>query len=1717
MMQLIGYKVDKLLESNTFWNYYSAYSAVDKKEVIIRMVNKRYQDMYDADDLQKEYHFSIPFSPNLSLLKYEKKGESGIFVYTPFRVKSLEVFLSLRSVSLTEFFTIALELTEIIASIHAENILIRNLHPANILIDLINNQVDLIGLQEAINYRKGKTPFEKVKGINDINHMAYSAPEMTGRMDREADNRTDLYALGVIFYEMLTKTLPFANTDLGDLIYAHFTKIPLSPKQIDSQIPESLSKLILKLLSKMPEDRYQSADSLLFDLKKCFIEYKETGVIQDFILGTYDRKKPKEQAMYGRSEELHLLLETYEKVMAGQVETLFVSGPSGSGKTTLVNQLKAAAEENEGFFLSGKFDQLSNNKPFVPITQAFQMFARKIVSSGKKTIQEWNDLLMSKLGEQMNVMTSFLPELEWIVGEKPHPENVSSMESHTRFLFTFQAFIQTIAGKAPIVLFIDDIQWGDAATFDILNYVIKSPELKNILFIFAFRNEEEMGNSEYMDKLQTEIQAIGRSHLSMPLTFLKREEVQAWISDYYELASASLRELSSYMYRVTLGNPFYIQQLLQTVEFQKLMETYITEKENKPSIEPPQLKLHDNVIDYLVFLINKLPDDLITLLKTASCFGNELNVEDLSLFYGQKRENVRKQLLQAVEEGFMIPKLSSIIEHDEKENPHFMFIHDRVQQALYQMLSTSEKVKMHKEIGQYYAKKLPSQIDKQDLFNAVEHLNRSKEVLDENDRFQLAVWNKEAGEKAILTSAFESALQYFQKAKELLPKDAWIDHYPLTFQIYIGYGEAAYLNRQFAISEQAFNDLLTYGKTIEEKLEVYNLKIILYNYLFRVEDAVRTGMEVLNLCGWKISKNPHKLAILQELLIVKSRLTKKKLNNLLELPKMKEKQKRLIVQVINNVNGSAYHDNQNLSALLMLKALSYTLKYGDTDISAIVYNNYALIQSAAFGNIDKSYEFGELSIKHAQKEGKKSILAQVYLVYGIFINQWKSHISHNITYLQNSQKYSIESGNMFLASAVSSFISLIKLINGDSLEKVVEEVNKQFQFVKQMNHELSINFLRELEHWLQVIMEKDIQPNYNIPFLQDSSSNEIMHYTLRLQMAYLLNEKDQGIKIIENLEPLINKTFILVNAPEYYFYHTLWLCRLYREAPRSKQGKYKKALMHDLKTMKKWAEHSPQNYQHKYAAMKAEIDSIVFFNKNSEGMYDHAIQVAMENGFVQDAAIISQCAGKYYNEKGLLKLGSLFMKDAYDLFQTWGAVRIAEKVLAAYPVIKKELSEDDKKKDLQTGMDVNAIIKVSQALSSEIKLEQLVIKMMHTLIEIAGAEKGYLLLNEKNDLQKVIKGSNQNGVNLLGNMELDALKKELAVELIHYVHTTLEPIVLEDAANNGLFTNERYIKAFKPKSILAFPILHQNRLIGVLYLENNLITHAFTQERIEILSLLASQAAISIQNAQIYSILEEKVKERTIDLENANVELEKANQHLEEEKKKRRELLSDISHDLRTPITSIQGYIEAILDGIVDTPRQQTFYLERSLVRIKSLNRLILDLFDLSQLEIGSISYSFEAVSIRNLFVYITSLFELDVQAEGIEYKVIMPNLNELDFPIVYVDPGRIEQVLANLISNALKFIQSGYIEVRLEINNEQQTVSMFVTDTGSGIDQDDLPHIFVRSFTKKGKSKQEGNGLGLAICKEIITAHQGNIEAISEVGRGTTVYIELPIVEMID
>ncbi|MBP3041210.1 GAF domain-containing sensor histidine kinase, partial [Bacillaceae bacterium Marseille-Q3522] len=643
-----------------------------------------------------------------------------------------------------------------------------------------------------------------------------------------------------------------------------------------------------------------------------------------------------------------------------------------------------------------------------------------------------------------------------------------------------------------------------------------------------------------------------------------------------------------------------------------------------------------------------------------------------------------------------------------------------------------------------------------------------------------------------------------------------------------------------------------------------------------------------------------------------------------------------------------------------------------------------------------------------------------------------------------------------------------------------------------------------------VLMHPDKKFHFNWNITKNDESAKVIHYTVRIQLCYLLNLPDEAMKYLQLADQFINKMNVLVITPEYYFYQTLWLTRFYEGMSAFEKSSARRKMVRNLKLMERWAKHSPQNYKHKLLAMKARYQDLL--QKKDiiviEKQYAEAIQNAKDNGYLQDAAIISECAAQFFSQQHLESLAAYYWKEAYELYKSWGAERKAKEIEGKKAAKQQNAVYFEKNK---ATFDFESIMKAANALSREIVYEKLIQKMMVILMENAGAERGYLFVVNKQKLQLAVQGDAKLGCTIKDNLDLKSLRGEVAVEMIKYVSITLEPLVLADARKNNLFYKEDYIVKKQPKSVLTFPILHQNQLIAVLYFENNLMTHAFTSERIEVLSLLASQAAISIKNAQIYTSLEEKVKERTEALEQVNKSLSLANKQLEKEETLKKELFSNISHDLRSPITSIQGYMEAVIDGVIANPEDQLNYLKRALNRTRGLSSLIQQIFDLSQLETGSMRFSYEWITFSDLWKHWIHQFEIEIRRADLNFHagVIGDELFSL-----YIDVDRIDRVLTNLISNALKFTSKGSITLTVNTQIKPGFLICSITDTGTGMEQEELEVIFERKYTKRRNGSAEGNGLGLAICKEIIAAHKGDIWAESVSGKGTTMSFSLPVMK---
>lgn len=1692
MIHIPGYEVCQFMDSNEELDFYKGKSIVENKEVIIAVAKSP-----EIEEIVYKKNTGMRIISDCVLLPvYSGKSENFSFIIynnVPFQY-TLSSLLRGRSLTIDETLFITVKLSSIMAEYHQKRLLYGSLNPNQILISLQEKKVYILGNHNDLNK-------ERVRNLRKLSNYIYSSPEFTGRMGIEADYRSDLYSLGVLLYEMLSFQLPFQQENILENLHAHFTKLPEPPSRVNPEIPEQLSRITLRLLEKTPENRYQTALALKMDLEKCAFQLEVEGEISTFPIGENDISTlNNKMKLFGRDKELSILASNYEMVREGGKVLTLISGNSGSGKTALVNDFKRSLAKDQVLFIEGKWDQFDRNIPYAPIIQAFKSIFRSIVAEGEENIKKWKSRFLKKLGNRCQLLLDFIPEFKWVIGEQEFNDKIGALERHNSILIAFHQFLLTVTDEIPVVMFIDDIQWADRPSIDFLRYIAMDTEITELFIILTSRNEMEKGS-----KSSSNLELIREFNLeNIVLQPLQKKEIEEWLLHSY-LFIQDVGPLASYVYNLSQGNPFITQQILITLEKEDFITTNLETGMNEFYIGRfPELLIGKDVVQHISQKIEILPEEVRKNLGLASCLGSIFTITEMSISVGTPQEILIEELHTLIDEGFICFSRQQIF----KNEIVLEFIHDKVHQAVYTGLKEDERNFFHFLIGMRLREEYRGDLKGDLLYKVTDHLNLSGSLLDIKQRDMLAFLNAKAGEAAKNAAAFEAAYSYFAMGKELLNEDSWRTEYDLTFQIYSGLGECAYLNSDFQVAEEAFETLMNKAKTNEERITVYNLKLILYTHQRRLQEAVNSGIKGLSLYGWKLNRPIGYLSILKEIVLIQLFIIGKKPNELLNLPSMTSMEHKLVIESMINMNSPTYHIDQKLATYLMLRAFRYTLKHGDTDLTALVYNNYSLILSAGFGNFDKSYQFGKLARDHVEKSNINKLKGRVYFVFGSFVNHWKNHIKGNLESLVQAQKLSLENGNFHLAGASSSFIIVTRLIKGDRLTDVLSEIDNQLALVNKIQYSLSINFIEEMKAWLEWLLDSKKTVLSHLFDDHEDPSAFIMHNTVRLQMYYIMNDENRAKQIIHTLNQKVTKTLVLVIAPEFYFYHTLWLCRLYPNTSELEQRKMLIWLKRNVKNMKKWSKHSPLNYRHKYLLMKAETDKVLNRKKRGESIYEEALENALKNGYYQDAALISECAAIHYCNRGLLSISENYFKETYRLYEKWGAIRKLELLTNMYPEIFKGKNQRELPNERLNEIDLEALIKATRALSSEILLETLTKKVLEAVIEHAGATSGILFLVEGEELTVANSYIYEKEVE-----KPDKIIGQYPTRLIQYVQKSEETLILHHASNEGLFKKEPYIQENNVLSIMAIPLLHQGTQIGILYLENNMLTHAFTEKEILLTSTIASQAAISIQNAQLYMQLEEKVKRRTVELENVNNSLEKANQELEKAEKTRMELLSNISHDLRNPITSIQGYIEAMLDGIVISPEKQILYLQRSKEKLTSLNRLIEDLFELSKLQYGNMTFVKEIVSVEKVFNYLCKQHEWDIRKHGLDFRRHLPKPARNLYPLVEVDVGRIEQVFANIIANALRHTVEGKIVITLHMKYNE--VIFEIADTGKGIPSDEIEKIFERSYTGKTNSSSNGNGLGLSISKEIILHHKGDIWAESILGKGTSIFFTIPILNV--
>jgi predicted ATPase/signal transduction histidine kinase len=1795
MLTLPGYQVaDKVYESSKTVVYRAERSA-DQKPVIIKLLKNKNSTPRELAIFRRQ--FTLANELNLASIvrpySLETSGNLLAMVMEDFGALSLKDYCKTHRLNLPEFFAIAIQTAHILSDLHQNRVIHKDIKPANLLINPITQQVKITDFSIASLLPRETQVLTSPDGLEGT--LPYMSPEQTGRMNRGIDYRTDFYSLGVTFYQLLTHHLPFDTSDPLETVHCHLARTPISPSDRQPNIPKMLSAIVLKLMSKMAEDRYQSASGLQHDLEICQLEWQLHQDIAPFRLGQQDQcdRFQIPEKLYGREAEVAQLLTAFDRVTHGQKsEFMLVTGYSGVGKSSLVQEiykplaqgLDNATVQQYGYFISGKFDQLQRNIPYSAIMGAFQSLMRQLLTESETQLDRWRKKLTAVLGANAQVVIDVLPELEQIIGSQPPVAALAPTEAQNRFNRVFQQFIRVFCQpEHPLVMFLDDLQWADSATLKLIKIVLTDEQTRYLFLIGAYRNNEVNSAHPFMILLE-ELQQCAIVPVQMTLAPLTLEHVTHLITDTLYSETGSTKQLAKLVMQKTGGNPFFVNEFLKTLYQEGLLKFDFAQKNWQWDLaEIEAIAITDNVVELMIGKLKKLPSATQQVLQFAACISNRFHLKTLSTICSKTILEISQILLPAIQEGLLIPTSEPEVFQIEVTSTdliclNYKFLHDRVQQAAYALIEESQKQSVHLQIGQLLYANMSS-IERSDrLFELVGHLNMGQALItDSTERITLATLNLEAGKKAKSAAAYSAASEYLTQARQHLT-NSWTDHYELTFTVHREQAEVEYLIGNGEQSKQLIDLTLRQAKSVLEKAEVYRLMIVLYTLQAQYDRAIQAGREGLKLLEIGLPDSDLKAALKSELEIAKQHLSNQEIAALINQPEMVSPEKRAAAKLLLALGSPTYSFNHDLWLLAVMKLVNLSLHYGQLAESSYGYSEYGLILGSILGDYQAGYEFGQLSLKVSEKFNDQAEKCKVCLVIGGSVNHWVRPLKEDAGTFMESYQAGLESGELQFAGYSIGHQIVNSFYQGVDLDFLTAKIPDYLKFVNQTQNQLVKDTLLACQLAIATLQSTRSNPlefrtealneQQFLSGCRERSSGAGMGFYLifKAQILYLYDRPLDALQCIQDAKSLLQYFPGCISLAAFNFYYSLILCAQYSNATTDDQKADWQQLAINQQQLQIWAENCPANFLHQFLLVQAEMARLSDQPLAAIDLYDQAIALAKANEFLQDYALANELAAKFWLAQGKEKFAQLYLIEAYCGYQNWGAKAKLKDLDRRYPRLLKELhtppSESSTDQTLSIthisstststsqALDLTAILKASQAIAQEIQLDRLLETLMSVVLESAGAQKGTLLLQTDGELLIVSQAiSKPTGIMILDSLPL-TIDQAVPMSLIHYVSRTQKKLLIHDATIDAICATDPYMLDNQSKSVLCFPIIYQSALFGVLYLENNQTTHAFTHDRLQVLFLLSSQIAVSLENAKLYKTLqmanaalqssETRERERALQLERSLHTLQQTQAQLIQTEKisSLGQLVAGVAHEVNNPVGFISGnlqYAENYLNELIEHLELYQQHLTPPPAEIQKhkaaidLDYLLQDLPKLiSSMRLGTGRIREIMSSLRTFSRIDTDKQPADLHA-GLDSTLLIlqhrlkaqtdrPEIELTkeygELPLVNCYAGQLNQVFMNLLANAIDALEEmsdreGAIRIRTSVEDTFAVVKIF--DNGSGIPESVQQHLFVPFFTTKAAGK--GTGLGLSISHQIVTEnHKGQLTCASTVGQGTEFQIKIPL-----
>ncbi|MGY8682809.1 AAA family ATPase [Bradyrhizobium sp. UFLA05-153] len=1362
------------------------------------------------------------------------------------------------------FLRLAIPVAAALGKLHQRGLVHKDIKPRNILLNEATGEVWLTGFgiaSRVVRERQPPRPPETIAGT-----LAYMAPEQTGRMNRSIDSRSDLYALGVTFYQMLTGALPFTATDPMEWVHCHLARRPAPPIE-RKEIPGAISAIVMKLLAKRAEDRYQTAAGLESDLRRCRAEWEAEQRIDDFPLGeqdTPDRLLIPEK-LYGRRREVETLLAAFDRVVdGGAPELVLVSGYSGIGKSSVVNELQPVLVLPRGLFASGKFDQYKRDIPYATLAQAFQSLIRQLLGKSEAELREWREVLLEALGSNGQLIIDLVPELQVIIGEQPPLPELPPQRAQKRFQLVFRRFIGVFARpEHPLALFLDDLQWLDAATLDLIEDLMTQFDVQHLLLIGAYRDNEVDSTHPLTRKLHAIRKAGVRVH-EFVLSPLARDDLGSLIADAIRSHPASVAELAQLVHDKTGGNPFFAIQFLSTLADEELVAfDHATGSWSWDLARIHSKGYTDNVVDLMVRKLSRLPAETRTALTRFACLGNIAPTATLSLVQGTSEEQVHRDLWEAVRQEFI-----------ERLDGSYKFMHDRIHEGTYSLISKEWRPEEHLRIGRLILLHTSGEKREESIFDIVNQLNRAAALItSREEREQLAALNLIAGKRAKASAAYAVALTYLIVGGELLADDRWQQCRELTFELELNRAECEFLTGDFRAAERRLENMSAFTAGAVEQALVACLGIDLYSALARSDRAVQVALDYLRQRGIHWSPHPVDAEVRLEYDRIWSLLGPRTIEELVNLPPMTDPESLAIVDVLTRVGPAAQFTDKNLHALASCKAINLSLEKGNSDSSCGAYVLVATIAGRDFGDYKDAIRFGRLGCDLVEQRGLKRLQPATYCWFGGLVQTWAEHFRSCRDMLRRTFSVANEIGDLGYAVYSSSILISNLLCAGDPLAEVEREAELNFAFAQHARfgfmvdtsraHLGLIRTLRGLTRAFGRFDYGDFDESEFEGQLPSSAGQGIAAcwwWIRKLQARFFASDYVAALEAATNAEKLLWAQPTEFARSDYGFFAALSHAACCGPDNEGNRERHLEAMAGRHLQFEILAESCPDNFAHRAALLGAEIARIEGRPLDAMNLYERAIASARANSFVHDEALAYELAARFYSARGCQEISHLYLGNARRNYLRWGADGKVRQLDQLHPWLRADERAPGSTGTIEAPveyLDLATMIEVSQALSGEMVLEKLIDKLMRAALEHAGAERGLLIVPRGDELQ-IQAEAIASGENVAVHLR-DASYSTAALpeSLVRYGTRTHETVILDDASSQQGFSDP-YLGQCRVRSILSLPLINQGKLTGILYLENNLAPGVFTPDRVALLKMLASQAAISLENSRLYRDLADR-------------------------------------------------------------------------------------------------------------------------------------------------------------------------------------------------------------------------------------------------------------------